>query len=70
MTIVECKYRGSTYEIDSSYEQNLNNKKTAFGASDKEKNAITLAMLTTYGAKRKNGVNIAFSDITIDALFV
>jgi uncharacterized protein len=69
VSIVECKYWGSIYEVDSAYEQNLNNKKTAFGASDKEKNALTLAMLTTYGAKRKNGVNIAFSDITIDALF-
>jgi hypothetical protein len=69
VTIVECKYYNDSYTIDTAYEKNLENKKMAFSAADKENNAITLAMLTTYGAKRGKGVNINFTDITIDSLF-
>lgn len=69
VTIVECKYYNDVYTLDSAYEKNLENKKKAFSAVDKENNAITLALLTTYGAKRGKGVNINFTDMTMDTLF-
>lgn len=69
VSIIECKYYNDIFAIDSNYEKNLENKKTAFANSDSEKNAITLAFVTPYGAKLGSKVNISFSDITIDALF-
>lgn len=69
VTIVECKYYSEAFTIDITYEKNLENKKLSFNAGDKENNAITLAMLTTYGAVRNKGVNVHFTDLTMDSLF-
>lgn len=69
VTIVECKYRNDIFVVDTKYEAELENKKNAFANHDKEQNGVTLALLTTYGAKLGSKANISFSNLTMDVLF-
>lgn len=69
VTIVECKYYESEFIIDKSYEKNLRNKIAIFSEQDRDNSAITLAMLTSYGAKNGNGVDIGYTDLKLESLF-
>lgn len=69
VTIVECKYCNDTFVVDAEYETELENKKNAFMRSDKGQNGVTLALLTTFGAKLGGKASIFFSNLTMDALF-
>ncbi len=70
ITICEMKYSLHKFTIDKKYAQNLRNKIEVFRAESRTKNAIHLAMISTYGVlENENYHDLVQNNITMDSLF-
>ena len=69
INLCEIKYSGSEFSIDKNYDKVLRNKKNAFVAESKTRNAIHLTMITTYGLAHNEYWGNVQSEITFDDLF-
>ena len=69
INLCEIKYSKHPYEINKSYAEQLERKKSVFAMETGTKNAIHITMITTYGLAKKGYFGIAQSEITMDDLF-
>ncbi len=67
--LFEMKYSLNEFGIDKKYEAILRNKIAAFKQETKTKNAVWLAMLTTYGLAENNYSGISQNNLTMADLF-
>lgn len=69
INLCEMKFSISEFAITKEYEVNLRNKIAALQAYIKNKKAINLTMVTTYGVKENLHSGIVQSEVTLDDLF-
>jgi AAA+ ATPase superfamily predicted ATPase len=69
INLCEIKYSSSEYVINKAYNQNLQNKRSAFLAETRTRKAAHITMITTYGLQKNlYQAGIPF-EITLDDLF-
>jgi len=69
VNICEIKYSESEFTINKQYAQNLQNKKAAFSEETKNRKALHITMITTYGVKRNEYWGSVQSEVRMADLF-
>ena len=70
INLCEMKYAENELIIDKKQDENMRNKKSAFISETKNRKAIHVTMVTTYGVKRNEYWNNIQSEVTMNDLFV
>jgi AAA+ ATPase superfamily predicted ATPase len=70
INICEIKYYEGEFTINKQYAQNLQNKKSAFSEETKNRKALHLTMITTYGVKHNEYWGSVQSEVKMEDLFV
>jgi hypothetical protein len=69
INLCEMKFATGEFAIDKKYAENLRYKRAAFKEETKNRKALHITMITTYGVKRNQYWGIVQSEITVDDLF-
>ena len=69
INLCEMKFSTTPFAITKSYAANLNNKIQVFNEKTKNKKAVHLTIITTFGLKQNIHSHIVHRDLTMDVLF-
>ncbi len=69
INLCEMKFSTAPFTINKSYAANLNNKIEVFNEETKNRKALHLTMITTFGVKSNSYSHIVHRDLTMDVLF-
>ncbi len=69
INLCEMKFSTTPFAINKSYAANLNNKIQVFKEEVKNRKAVHLTMITTFGVKQNSYSHIVHRDLTMDILF-
>jgi len=69
INLCEMKFANEKFTIDKRLDENLRNKRAAFKEETKNRKAVHLTMITTYGVKRNSYWGHIQSEVTVNDLF-
>jgi Mg2+ and Co2+ transporter CorA len=69
VNLCEIKFSQTQFAIDKDYEENLRNKIATFKTETKNRKAVHLLMLTTFGLQKNKYFSIAQREVVLDDLF-
>ncbi|GHT01093.1 hypothetical protein AGMMS49525_00930 [Bacteroidia bacterium] len=70
INLVEIKFSDRIFAITKTYEDNLQNKISAFKEESKTRKSVHLLMLTTFGIKQNKYAGLIQKELTLDHLFL
>ena len=69
INLCEMKFSTAPFTINKSYAANLNNKIEVFNEETKNRKAVHLTMITTFGVKQNSYSHMVHRDLKMDVLF-